>query len=75
MGSSLGPSICGLSRDGRRCPTLAFVDLLDDLRRNRESLLRIDDLADAVGRYVEVVTDAALSPYLRERVLSEAILL
>jgi hypothetical protein len=33
------------------------------------------DLEDLLGCEVDVVTEAAISPYIRERVLSEAILL
>ena len=31
------------------------------------------DLEDVIGRPVDVVTEAGLSPYLRQRVLAEAI--
>src|SRR5271166_3603128 len=34
-----------------------------------------DELGDTLGRRVDVVTDAALSPYLRERIVSEAVAL
>lgn len=52
------------------------LDLLVTLGEGR-SLLDIvglkQDLEDLVHRPVDVVTEQALSPYLRERVLSEAI--
>lgn len=31
------------------------------------------DLEDAIGRKVDVLTDGGISPYLRERILQEAI--
>jgi uncharacterized protein len=34
-----------------------------------------DELTDALGRRVDVLTDAALSPYLRARIVSEAVAL
>ncbi len=34
-----------------------------------------DELGDTLGRRVDVVTDAALSPYLRARIVSEAVAL
>jgi predicted nucleotidyltransferase len=52
------------------------VDLLVRLDPDR-SLVDLcalgDDLADAIGRRVDVLTDAAVSPYLRERIVSEAL--
>jgi len=52
------------------------LDLLVTLGEGR-SLLDIiglkQDLEDLVHRPVDVVTEQALSPYLRERVLSEAV--
>lgn len=54
------------------------VDLLVDLEPGR-SLLDViaikQDLEEILGRPVDVVTEAALSPYLRQRVLAEAIAL
>jgi predicted nucleotidyltransferase len=52
------------------------VDLLIELAPGRSllDLLAIQqDLEDALGRKVEVVTEAAVSPYLREFVLKDAI--
>ena len=52
------------------------VDILVNLNPGR-SLLDIvaikQDLEDLLGRKVDVVTEAAISPYLREQVLREAI--
>jgi hypothetical protein len=52
------------------------VDILIDLEPGR-SLLDIvaikQDLEDLLGRSVDVVTEAAVSPYIREQVLSEAV--
>ena len=52
------------------------VDVLVNLNPGR-SLLDIvaikQDLEDLFGRKVDVVTEAAISPYIREQVLKEAI--
>ena len=52
------------------------IDVLVDLEPGR-SLLDIiaikQDLEDLTGREVHVVTEAAISPYIRERVLKEAV--
>jgi hypothetical protein len=52
------------------------VDLLVTLEPGR-TLLDIvaikQDLQDLLGREVDVVTEAALSPYLREQILKEAV--
>jgi predicted nucleotidyltransferase len=54
------------------------VDLLVDLEPGR-SLLDViaikQDLEDVLGRPVDIVTEAALSPYIRQRVLAEAVAL
>ena len=52
------------------------LDLLVTLGEERSLLDLVglkQDLEDLVHRPVDVVTEQALSPYLRERVLSEAI--
>jgi predicted nucleotidyltransferase len=52
------------------------LDLLVTLGEGRSLLDLVglkQDLEDLVDRPVDVVTEQALSPYLRERVLSEAI--
>jgi len=52
------------------------LDLLVTLGEGRSLLDLVglkQDLEDLVHRSVDVVTENALSPYLRERVLSEAI--
>lgn len=52
------------------------VDMLVDLEPGR-SLLDIiaikQDLEDLLGRKVDVVTEAAVSPYIREEVFKEAV--
>ena len=52
------------------------IDVLIDLERGR-SLLDIvaikQDLEDLLGRKVDVVTEAAVSRYIRDEVLSEAV--
>jgi predicted nucleotidyltransferase len=52
------------------------LDLLVELEPGRSLLDMIaikQDLEDVLGRSVDVVTERGLSPYLRERVLAEAI--
>jgi predicted nucleotidyltransferase len=52
------------------------IDLLIDLEPGRSLLDLVaikQDLEDAIGRPVDVVTEAGLSPYLRQRVLAEAV--
>jgi predicted nucleotidyltransferase len=52
------------------------LDLLVDLEPGRSLLDMIaikQDLEDVLGRSVDVVTERGLSPYLRQRVLAEAI--
>jgi predicted nucleotidyltransferase len=54
------------------------LDLLVTLGEGRSLLDLVglkQDLEDLVHRPVDVVTEKALSPYLRERVLSEAVAL
>jgi predicted nucleotidyltransferase len=51
------------------------IDLLVEVERGR-SLLDVigleQDLADLLGRRVDLLTDDGLSPYLRQRIISEA---
>jgi uncharacterized protein len=52
------------------------LDLLVDLEPGRSLLDLVaikQDLEDLLGREVDVVTEAAVSPYLREQVLHEAV--
>lgn len=52
------------------------LDLLVDLEEGRSLLDLIgieQDLEDLLGRPVDVITRRELSPYLRERVLAEAV--
>jgi uncharacterized protein len=51
------------------------VDLLADFmeRKSLLDLVRIErEFSEALGRNVDLVTEGALSPYLRDRVLREA---
>jgi uncharacterized protein len=55
--------------------TASDLDLLVDLAPDRDLLDLIAfklDVEDLLGRRVDVLTEAALSPYLREEVLAEA---
>lgn len=52
------------------------IDLLIELEPGRSLLDLIaikQDLEEVIGRPVDVVTEAGLSPYLRQRVLAEAV--
>jgi uncharacterized protein len=52
------------------------IDLLVDLEPGRSLLDLVaikQDVEDVIGRSVDVVTEAGLSPYLRQRVLAEAV--
>lgn len=52
------------------------VDLLVEMDRGRTLLDIIaikQDVEDLLGRRVDVVTEAAVSPYMRESVLKEAV--
>lgn len=54
------------------------LDLLIDMepRRDLFDIVAIKlDLEDLLGREVDVVTEAAVSPYMREQILLEAVLL
>lgn len=54
------------------------IDLLVDLEPGRSLLDLIaikQDLEDALGRSVDVVTEAGVSPYVRHQILDEAITL
>lgn len=51
------------------------VDLIVEFSRRKSllGLLRVErELSGALGRKADVMTEAALSPYLRERILREA---
>lgn len=54
------------------------LDLLVDMSEGRTLLDLValgDDLGDALGIAVDVVTEKSLSPYLRDRILAEAVAL
>jgi predicted nucleotidyltransferase len=54
------------------------LDLLVDMSKGRNLLDLIalcNDLEDALGVEVDVVTEGSLSPYMRERILDEAVAL
>jgi uncharacterized protein len=54
------------------------LDLLVDLEPGRSLLDLVaikQDLEDILGRPVDVVTEAAISPYIRQQVLDEAVAL
>jgi uncharacterized protein len=51
------------------------LDLIADFSRRKSliDLVRIErEFADRFGRSVDLLTEASLSPYLRERILQEA---
>jgi uncharacterized protein len=54
------------------------LDLLVDMSEGRSLLDLValgDDLEEALGVAVDVVTEKSLSPYLRDRILAEAVAL
>jgi uncharacterized protein len=54
------------------------LDLLVDMAAGRslfDLVALSDDLEEALGVDVDVVTEGSLSPYLRERILAEAVAL
>jgi uncharacterized protein len=54
------------------------LDLLVDMAEGRslfDLVALSDDLEDALGVEVDVVTEGGLSPYLRDRILAEAVAL
>lgn len=54
------------------------LDLLVDMAEDRSLLDLValgDDLEEALGVAVDVVTEKSLSPYLRDRILAEAVAL
>lgn len=54
------------------------LDLLVDMSKGRTLLDLValsDELEDVLGIEVDVLTEGSLSPYLRERILSEAVAL
>jgi predicted nucleotidyltransferase len=76
----MGRGMCAYSDllPGARKVRASDLDLLVTLGEGRSLLDLVglkQDLEDLVHRPVDVVTEKALSPYLRERVLSEAVLL
>ncbi|PTL35200.1 nucleotidyltransferase [Candidatus Methylomirabilis limnetica] len=66
--------VFGSRARGEACAA-SDLDLLVDLAPDRDLLDLIAfklDVEDLLGRRVDVLTEAALSPYLREGVLAEA---
>jgi uncharacterized protein len=54
------------------------LDLLVDMSKDRSLLDLValgDELEEALGVEVDVVTEGSLSPYLRDRILAEAVVL
>lgn len=63
------------SRGRSGAPETSDLDLLVDLGPDRDLVDLAGfklDLEDLLGCKVDVVTEAALSPYLRDRILAEA---
>lgn len=52
------------------------VDFLVDMDKGRTLLVLAglhEDLEDLLGRHVDVVTERGLSPYMKDRILAEAV--
>ena len=67
--------IFGSVAKGKECPE-SDLDILVDLEPGRTLLDLVavkQDLEDLLGCKVDVVTEAAVSPYIRENVLREAV--
>jgi predicted nucleotidyltransferase len=69
--------VFGSTRRGEHGTTSDF-DLLVDMAEGRslfDLIALSDDLEESLGVGVDVVTEASLSPYIRDRVLDEAVAL
>jgi len=74
---AVGVRVFGSAVRGGAGPT-SDIDILVDLEPGRSLLDLVamkQDLEDLLDRKVDVLTEAAISPYIRERVLREAIAL
>jgi predicted nucleotidyltransferase len=71
------PRIFGSVARGQAQPS-SDVDVLVDMEPGRTLLDLIaleQELSDTLGRRVDVVTDGGMSPYLRDRIVAEAVAL
>jgi hypothetical protein len=69
------PRVFGSVARGQARPE-SDLDLLVDMEPGRTLLDLVgleQDLAEVLSRRVDVVTDGGLSPFLRERILAEAV--
>lgn len=63
---------------GEQSASTSDLDLLVDMAEGRslfDLIALSNDLEESLGIDVDVVTEASLSPYIRDRVLSEAVAL
>ncbi|HEX2265862.1 MAG TPA: nucleotidyltransferase domain-containing protein [Solirubrobacterales bacterium] len=76
----MGRAMCvcsGLSAGGEHDAS-SDLDLLVDMAEGRslfDLIALSNDLEESLGVEVDVVTEASLSPYMRDRVLDEAVAL
>jgi predicted nucleotidyltransferase len=71
------PRIFGSVARGQSRPS-SDLDVLVEMEPGRTLLDLVgleQELGDALGRHVDVVTDGGISPYLRDRIVAEAVLL
>jgi len=69
------PRVFGSFARDQAQPT-SDIDLLVDMEPGRSLLDLVgleQDLCDLFGRRVDVVTEGGISPYLRDRILAEAV--
>lgn len=69
--------VFGSTGRGEQGPS-SDLDLLVDMREGRslfDLIALSNDLEESLGVEVDVVTEASLSPYIRDRVLDEAVAL
>lgn len=69
--------VFGSVRRGEQAPS-SDLDLLVDMAEGRslfDLIALSNDLEESLGVEVDVVTEASLSPYMRDRVLDEAVAL
>lgn len=78
MPPSTGPStsVCLVRWRAAKRAWISDIDLLVTMEKGRSYFDLVglwQDLEELLGRKVDVVTDGGLSPYLKDRILAEAV--